>query len=1291
MRGTFRITLLAIFSWQLCASIGSAQPDARLLDARRCYEFGDYRRAAALLEGLPQGGSDGEQRAALRLQALTYRASGAPRLAAMAARDYLDSTDASPLTSEDRLEVLGVLADSLAEQGDWEQAVQALQQSAELLKDSGNAGSVRMLQIRSRLIEVADRLRGLGADLPFYAELGAEDSLDQYRNAGRYQVLKQLVESALQRDQPAEAIAILKPALAEQQQDQPDSEGLSQEQACEIHVLYARCLAASDDQAEAAHEVERSIRAFARWRRTLHESGRESLGLPEAERMLSDARAVQRIGDLLEWRAELADPRDTRFRVSCLRKSWGAYARVQEGCHGLAAAHQDLAAANPAAARRAALDQRVTPLLDSALSGIQRVTTRLLQEDDQLSRGQRSRLTATRLAASRGLIALREQRLLPDDPRLVQARSALAVVLLDEDKPVEAAEEFHRLGEELASATHVEAWQVAQNKLNYSTALIAASLPADARQVLLDAPAVERKDPLLQARIESMIGLASVLIGDYRAADARLGKADRLAQSVEGDAASVQSQTALYRALLLKSEARFNEAVQVLNEGRNLHMASPRSAAKHLVAYNLVEASIHLSAVAEQFREGPTSADRLKRVVHLLRTSRDTAESAALGAAVAENLELLESYSLAQSGAGAEAQGKLQMLARNEGYSVRTRALAELALAQYALQTRLHPPGEPSSSEQPVQRLRAALRHTQAASDHLGSAGDDSYPSLQFKAAYQTAQLHAGLERLRDPMKSLPAPLVGDREQLASFDGDAPTHADAAIQELEKAIKLAERPAASNTLQRQERSRFFTRYAAAYDLLADLSTRRAIGDTHAGEAVTRSEQPQRHAALVRAITVADQARNRTFREQLAESAGEAASSRFRFDDLGRILKPDDAMIVYQLSGARRSTESPAGTPDSAGSYLYLVSDQGDTIRAFPLSDETRGGAPLTRQAAAELVSGFVSDLSELPGNRQRRFLTENRTQKLQTTESLLPAKVRGLLQRSSRLVIVPDGALHQLPFEALVVQGGGDFEGEVGYALDQLPPMVYGPSLSVLAAIDPTPRSAGTLSVVSVGGANFGGPEIPAWRALAARTGIDKLAPLPAAEAECRRVYESFTRLPNVAATLLVGADATEEAVRRAAPSAGVLHLATHAVVDPENDNLYGAIALTPDATPNDASHDGLLHLGELYELDLSACHLAILSACQTLIGADRPLEAGMSFSRAMLELGARRVVASQWSINDQATAELIEDFSNRVSSDLAGDASVDYCQALYAAKRALKESRPDPYFWAPLVLVGAP
>jgi CHAT domain-containing protein len=193
---------------------------------------------------------------------------------------------------------------------------------------------------------------------------------------------------------------------------------------------------------------------------------------------------------------------------------------------------------------------------------------------------------------------------------------------------------------------------------------------------------------------------------------------------------------------------------------------------------------------------------------------------------------------------------------------------------------------------------------------------------------------------------------------------------------------------------------------------------------------------------------------------------------------------------------------------------------------------------------------------------------------------------------------------------------------------------------------------------------------------------------------ECKSVFASFGGAAHADRILLLQDAATEAAVRQHIGASHFVHLAAHGCVDYQNDNLFGALVFTP-GDQSDPQNDGLLQLRDIYGLNLSRCELAVLSACQTYIGPERPLEAGTSMARAFLEQGAKRVVCSQWGTDDQATTQFMKVFFDSIRRARQSGQEIDYALALHEAKLTLRGDETGrgslPKYWSPFVLVGAP
>jgi tetratricopeptide (TPR) repeat protein len=171
--------------------------------------------------------------------------------------------------------------------------------------------------------------------------------------------------------------------------------------------------------------------------------------------------------------------------------------------------------------------------------------------------------------------------------------------------------------------------------------------------------------------------------------------------------------------------------------------------------------------------------------------------------------------------------------------------------------------------------------------------------------------------------------------------------------------------------------------------------------------------------------------------------------------------------------------------------------------------------------------------------------------------------------------------------------------------------------------------------------------------------------------------------------TTLLGEEATKPALHRVAPRARILHLATHQLVDETDAASYSCLALTLPRLPT-VEDDGFLHLIDLLEHwrdRLSGCELVVLSACETQQGELQRDEGVFAMPWGFHYAGCPGVIASLWRVDDASTAELMGGFYER----LAGEDGGETLAAFTKARRDLRKSHPEPYFWAPFIVIGDP
>jgi len=167
--------------------------------------------------------------------------------------------------------------------------------------------------------------------------------------------------------------------------------------------------------------------------------------------------------------------------------------------------------------------------------------------------------------------------------------------------------------------------------------------------------------------------------------------------------------------------------------------------------------------------------------------------------------------------------------------------------------------------------------------------------------------------------------------------------------------------------------------------------------------------------------------------------------------------------------------------------------------------------------------------------------------------------------------------------------------------------------------------------------------------------------------------------------TKYVRSQATKANVVKSVTGRNIVHFACHGISGHLYGDLFASLVLTV-VKPGDPDDDGFLTLDTIFRLKMASCELAILGACDTNVGTHQSGEGTWSISRGFLAAGSRRVVASNWRVDDEATAELISDFVGNTHQSEGG-----FAESLRQAKITIKSNAKwqHPYYWAPFVLIG--
>lgn len=791
---------------------------------------------------------------------------------------------------------------------------------------------------------------------------------------------------------------------------------------------------------------------------------------------------------------------------------------------------------------------------------------------------------------------------------VMQDRHAPALALYDEARALLAA--LPGDDPELAEAVREE---MAHNALNRASALTFLDRPLEAEAALQEAITLfsDLGDPVNRGRARTNLGRLRLRMGDFAAA---LREFDASA----GDLLGVGSAAAI------PSDEGLHLADELFLEHANAYLALnllPEAAAL------LARAERLFRAAGQQLELGQTLY--LTGLVNLRQSLPDDAQ-----AALSEALGIFDPL-------------------QNRYWANRCR----VALAVLARQR-----GDAATAEQ---RL-AALAETPA-SDAGGALAWD----LQTRV--EALLLRGSLALGRDDtvvaealagritaMETLPPHLALRVHHLLGRIARARGDYAGAQREFIRAVELLEMQRAALPLE-EIRTAFLDDKTDLYAdlLLALLDAPAAAGDDPAAAlsaAFNAVERARSRALLERLLSAVgdsgaegaspvDEARRRLhwlYNQLLGESGSRGLNAELSIalrEEEGRV-QALEWQLSPQLAQARpiALAEFQAALAPDRQAIVYATA--GDELMAFLV---TRNDVTLVRRlATAARLEEAHADLRFQLGRaafgadylaRHARRLEESLRRVLRRFYQLAVEPLRPLLT-CERLLVLPSGALHSVPFHAL-------WDGE-RYLLESYE-IALAPSASVAA--------------------HWAGDE-GAWGNWAGLAIND--AAIPAARREVEAAAAFFG-----APALFLDEEASLQGLRAAA-SADILHVATHGLFRADNP-FFSVLKLA----------DGWIDVRELYRLPLAA-RLVVLSACESGAGILRAGDEVIGLARGFLAAGAHSLVASIWHVHDESAALLMQHFYAALTQQGCRPAA-----ALRVAQRAALESGRHPYFWAPFYAMG--
>jgi len=455
----------------------------------------------------------------------------------------------------------------------------------------------------------------------------------------------------------------------------------------------------------------------------------------------------------------------------------------------------------------------------------------------------------------------------------------------------------------------------------------------------------------------------------------------------------------------------------------------------------------------------------------------------------------------------------------------------------------------------------------------------------------------------------------------------------------------------ANIASNEDRSYFLETSQTVFDRLITLNLEEAGREAEAFELSERS----RARALLEDISSDADGQGNPGRKSSEFTSGDRRKPA-NLRALQRLLPVDLTLVEYSVT--------------DRGTFVFLVN-----------RSEFRVARSATNSASIDkLVNDYLSDLKN-PATREDAQSRIELSAKARVLYHELFQPIGSLPKRGTRLCIVPDKSLHFLPFAAL--------ENSEGAYLIKHYVLTYAPSASVLLRCGEQSvrrQRSGPEKILAVGNPRFD------------RDYFSELGDLPNAETEAvesASFYAQRETLTTIAAT--------KSSVLANLRDCDVAHFASHCLIDNsspwraalvlastrsnklESATNPGDHSSRVEQSLNETHQDELLPLADLSQVRLPRTKLVVLSACQTGLGRYFKGEGIVSLVRPFIASGVPTVVASLWSVDSQATYELMVRFHLERTTSHSGAG-----EALRAAQLNIMDGTfQHPYYWAAFIAVG--
>jgi CHAT domain-containing protein/Tfp pilus assembly protein PilF len=386
---------------------------------------------------------------------------------------------------------------------------------------------------------------------------------------------------------------------------------------------------------------------------------------------------------------------------------------------------------------------------------------------------------------------------------------------------------------------------------------------------------------------------------------------------------------------------------------------------------------------------------------------------------------------------------------------------------------------------------------------------------------------------------------------------------------------------------------------------------------------------------------------------------------------------------FDLKYKSRSVSIPdmrqALAPDTALIEYFLIAE---TIYIFVLTPD--GIEAVSQPAAEDFRESLIEFYNSIKKIEEKKFLNLSHY-----LYGILIKPVRHLLIDKMRLIIIPHGQLHYIPFETLA--SGPILESDFSWIDYLIKHFSFNYHYSANLWLYNTKHDKSKVEKNFIGFAPVFSDteerdllkesENPV-RDIIMDEGEVRYPELPATEKELHAIITLFKNA-NKKAFGYFHDQATEDIFKSEdMKNYNYIHIATHSLKDRGSAKLSGLIFSRPNSSAN--SEDGILYSSEIYNLNLNA-KLVVLSSCESGIGRLVKGEGMFALARGFFYAGVQNIIFSLWKVEDKTTSQLMIELYRNI---LAGE---KLPAALQKAKIKMIKNRftAFPKYWSGFTLVG--